>query len=66
MSYLIDGKSQSLKPGQSYVDQKLKSGVVVEFMRDGKEKARYTLTAGDYDFRQTDKGWELYRAAEKK
>lgn len=38
---------------------------VVSFDRGTGETARYTVTAGTYEFRATDKGWELYRITAK-
>lgn len=67
VTYFIDGKEEAvIRAGEEQTLSK-KGTYEVKFHRgmsgEGKDmgQARYTIREGDYEFRVTDKGWELTR-----
>jgi len=63
VDYTLNGLRFSIKPGQS---QKIihDRDWIVDFSRgDGKGSAQYALKSATYKFKPTDKGWELFEAA---
>jgi hypothetical protein len=62
VEYVLDGRSYVLEPGMS-LTMAASQPRKIEFKGGANGAAKYRVSRGNYEFEQTDAGWQLYRLA---